>query len=68
MRWESAPDTLKPRHFAIEHDNAVRKVYFYVYDEKICTHDYLQHTFEIAVSFAHREFGVLTDSWIRTAK
>jgi hypothetical protein len=65
MRWESAPDALRPRSFVIEQDVKVG-FYVYAYEGNRCTHDYLQDTFEQAVGFSERRFGVPHDSWKKT--
>ena len=51
------------RRFVIQQDDAVG-FYIVVYSANRCTHDYLQDSLELALSFAQEELDVPQDAWV----
>lgn len=56
--------TYENKVFRIEPFNDEQEYYYLlIYENNICTHDYLQLTIELCKEFAFEEFNVPLDSW-----
>lgn len=71
MKWIAEIKDPSSRRFVIENvtlcneteDRDIPGFYLYIYENNICTHDYLQDTLEIAMDVALEDYNVPKDSW-----
>ena len=62
MKWSANSESIKSRHYEIDHDQSVG-FYLYVFEGDKCIDDYLQDTLAIAMKYAWEEYGVPKNAW-----
>ncbi|MEM7102734.1 MAG: hypothetical protein AAF502_06315 [Bacteroidota bacterium] len=59
--WTAEHDNCK---YKIEEDSPTFGWYVFRYNKRgVCTHDYVQHDLEMAISFAEMQFSVPKENW-----